>query len=298
MSERTTARIRAARRGAVEDLSPEEIASREQERQELLAHLAAQADDEQPEPEQRPYPTPEQLREFGIISAPDLVKMTPEELGLATGIGDHAKAESARATTEDEERLAQIVAGLAPFKAMVESTFDRCKVIENDWSTFLKELRSVNWSAFRHRHPRGAPLSRRITDVMNGLDEATRLIEHAHRAHDDLIGRIDGVSVGRVMIDRHYLPEIRWEVELYVTIPKGISDVLWRLRRDAVHLKESLDRLAGDTTPAPSADAVATAATASENRTLARSEIDPLPAKPDNVKMAPARVRDNEKSIF
>ncbi len=281
-----------ARRGAVEDLSPEEIASREQERQELLAHLAAQEEAE-PEPEQRPDPTPEQLREFGIISAPDFLKMKPEELALATGIGDHAKVEATRDREEDEERLRQIVAGLAPFKAMVVTAFQKCQTIAAEWADFLREMRSVDWRAFGQRHPRGAPLARRIADVTNGLSEATRLIDYAHRTHDDLLARINGVTLGRVQTDRLYLPEVRWEAELFVNIPKGISDVLWKLRRDAGYLKEALDRLAGEVPVEPSEDARATAATRAENFMIARAEITPLPADESKMpKLAPGRVKD------
>ncbi len=306
-TERTTLRVQAARR-ADEPLTPEELAEREREKAELLAHLEAQAEQHEDRVyEQRATavidamlgiptgptdePAEDDVAAFeAVADAQD--DQDAQTVGVVTGL--QARAGEARAAHEqsDADILAGARARLAPAYEAAKLAARKMRSLEHQHRHTLDTLSTLDWRYLR-QHLVATVWFKRVGECEAALTAVLDGFRGFKATWDRLRDEVSGLTVIKLG-DRTLVPRLEWELGFLADHPYDMEkNKLFRLRQTVTALDAAMKAHEAETPVPISADAAATASTRASSIEAERYRLDPLPQRPDDdVKPAPGRVRD------
>ncbi len=306
-SERTTERVRAARRRAdevvvVEDLTPEEIQALEDEKRVLIAHLEAQAEQHEDRVyEQRatavidamlgiptgPTDEPDEDGVAAVEAVADAVDAQDDvTVGVVTGLQERAATVRAAQEQSDVDRLTAVKDRLRLVYEKARDAHRAVLKLRAQHSKTLATLEHLDWKWVRESLS-GTVYMPRVLAAQHALDTVLTMFRSLDRMWEITRDGWRDLSLARLS----GLPDLEY-------LMKHLGECEYSARQDFFKLRDAVQKLDaamkaadGDRVPI-SADAAATAATAADTRDRMRPGLDPLPAKPDESRLAPTRVRD------
>ncbi len=307
-TERTTAKVIARRRAdevvAEEPLTPEEIQALEVEKAALIASL------ERAEPE----PTYEQQATAAIdaMRGEEPVAKSPEDdddddvPALPTTVGEMPDAETMalgermirraavaeRAERDADDRiLADARERLRPAREAAKAAVYEIRKLEREYRGKLDVLEGLDWK-FLHAMLAPTVWHRRVTETHTALATVLDTFRNVEETWVRLRNSVKSLSLMRITTDRSLVPTLEQHLRWLADRPYGAKQDLYKLREAVQKLDAAMKAHDAETTPPVSEDAKATADTRESSRDIMRAGLDLLPVKPDDVKQAPARVKD------
>ncbi len=288
-SEKNLRGLVAARRAEVV-LSDEQRADLEAEKAALLASLERAEQHDEPRVTNEPDEA-----DVAAVEAEADAQADAQTVEVVTGLKERAATVRAAQEQSDVDRLAAVKNRLRPLYEKARDTHRGVLKLRAQHAKTLTTLEHLDWKWVRESlsgtvyMPRALAAQHALDDILTMHRSLDRMWEITRDGWRDLsLARLPG------------LPDLEY-------LMKHLGECEYSARQDFFKLRDAVTKLdaamkaADGEKPTPASpdafeDARATAATRAENFMIARAEITPLPAKPDESRLAPGRVRD--KSPF